>query len=92
MQSPNDSSFVAEDQWIWRSDLIAATKGFFNDRQNCRGEETQGNIDQRTRDSEPEGNAPAGLFFNVGNICVTRRDETDPTEDSIKVHERFRFI
>jgi hypothetical protein len=73
MESPNDSSFVAEDQWICRSDLIAAAEGFFNDRQKiAAARETEGNIDQRTRDSEPEGNAPAGLFFNIGNICLTR--------------------
>lgn len=38
----------------------------------CRDEATDRNTDQRTRDSEPEGNAPAGLFFNIGNICLTR--------------------
>jgi hypothetical protein len=48
MESPNDSSFVAEDQWICRSDLIAAAEGFFNDRQKiAAARETEGNIDQR---------------------------------------------
>jgi hypothetical protein len=48
MESPNHSSFVAEDQWIWRSDLIAATEGFFDDRQKIaaarkpRGTSTKG--------------------------------------------------
>jgi hypothetical protein len=39
---------------------------------NGQGQEGKQNTEQRTRDSEPEGNAPAGLFFNIGNICVTR--------------------
>jgi hypothetical protein len=55
-----------EDDWCY-------AHGFFqSSTKNCRGEETEGNIDQRTRDSEPEGNAPVGLFFNIGNICLTR--------------------
>ena len=47
-------------------------------------------VDRAIRRSVNIENATAAFFGGVEHGF--RGDETDPTEDSIKFHERFRFI